>query len=139
MAVLEPVHVYELDRATSRLELTRINPTVQYAQVGPSGSGWYTWQNGNWFDTGGNWIENPDDVPAEYRERVAKNPPTVKMTGAPLVTKICQFCGETMNDSLIEQHYVEHVHTTLAQAGAITEKPETPEKPEKPEKRATRG
>ena len=44
----ENPHVMEMDRSTSRLELTRINPTRHFAHAGPSGMALYAWQNGKW-------------------------------------------------------------------------------------------
>ena len=64
---LEPVHVMEMDRSTSRLELKAINPTRQFVIGTPQGMGLYTWQCGVWYDTGGNEVAE-DEVPQRFRQ-----------------------------------------------------------------------
>src|SRR5262245_28665420 len=114
---LEDVHVMELDRATSRLEVTRINPTRQYAIVGPRGTAFYTWQNGKYYGAGGVPLDETE-VPPEFVKQIDLNPPTVTMHG-PAVTAVCRICGENMNSSEMENHLIGHVNATLQAAGAI--------------------
>ena len=128
--VLLPVNEYELDLATSRLEETRENPTRTFASIPmaidangvnrPIGTaGYYTWQNGHWFDTGGNWIQDENDVPQHARDQIAANRPVGRQTRGPAVTAVCQFCAEQMNSSEMEAHLVAHMQETLRAAGQI--------------------
>jgi hypothetical protein len=121
---LEDVHVLELDRATSRLELRRINPTRGFMKVPldeqgrpTSSAALYIWQNGKWFGAGKEEIE-ADFVPQKFRDEIKANPVTVKGEG-PAVTATCQFCGKNMNSSEMESHLVEHVHQTMQAAGNV--------------------
>lgn len=135
---LEPVHVMEMERSTSRLELVRVNPTKCYATA-DGGTSFYTWQNGHWFDTGGNWIQDESVIPAAAKEDIRINPPSVKaLPGTPDVTETCRFCGDTMNSSDIQQHMLEHINETLQLAGTMAPPadPVPPELPEKPAKRS---
>lgn len=119
MPVLEPVHIYEHDRSTSRLELVKINPTREFCVYdrGGRGYGLYTWQNGNWFDTGRNWIENPNrDVPQKFRDEIEQNPVTVSTVG-PKIVWTCRHCNETMNQSEQETHLMGHLSAQLSSAG----------------------
>lgn len=124
MPVLEPVHIYEHDRSTSRLELIRVNPTREFCSYdrGGRGYGLYTWQNGNWFDTGRNWIQNPEQVvPQQFRDEIEKNPVSVSTVG-PAITAVCKYCHEKMNSSEMEQHLLGHLHQAMAQAGKTENK-----------------
>jgi len=131
MAEMLPIHEYEIDRATSRLELVRHNPTRSIAVKTSRGSAFITWQNGKWFDTGQNEIADPflaippdlvDPVDlVEFRafvERMKTDPPTGKQTGGPVVTGTCQICGDVMNDSDLNDHYLKHYRDTIANAGS---------------------
>lgn len=126
MPTLEDIYVQEMDRATSRLETIRINPTRKFIKVAlhPDGR-WagapalYWWQNGNWFDTGGNPLDE-SQVPPEFVAEIAANPVTVTNTKGPAVTAVCKFCQEKMNQSEMEQHLIDHMNKTLAEAGRVT-------------------
>jgi hypothetical protein len=137
MPELLPVAEMEIDRATSRLETTKLNPTRSFAKITDRGMALFTWQNGHWFDTGSNWIPDPDaTVPPEFRREIAEHPVTAGIASGPTVTKVCKFCGEEKNASDIDEHYIEHVNTAMAQAGAVSPDsvppPATLTKPEKP-------
>jgi hypothetical protein len=139
---LEPVHVMEMDRSTSRLELVRINPTRQFLKGTDNGMSLYTWQNGDWYDTGGNPM-SPDAVPAEFRAEIAANPVSVATAGAPMVAASCRICGDKMNTSEMEEHLLGHVHSVMQQAGAIQAAtdaipPPPPEPPSRLEERRRR-
>lgn len=131
--MLEPVHVLEMDRATTRMEVVRINPTRSFAKLGPSGIAVYTWQSGQWFDQGGQALA-PENVPEEYRAAMAATPVTVTVRG-PAVVATCDFCGERMNQSEKEAHLIAHLRnatglTTLPPLDhPSTPPPEVPEAP----------
>lgn len=112
---LKPVHEKEIDRASGRQVLTRINPTRTFLFAAQSGMAGYTCQNGQWFGISGNEM-NPEDVPQEFRSAIADNPVRVVQKG-PAVTETCQFCGESMNASAMKDHYVSHVRNTLEHTG----------------------
>lgn len=119
MAELRPVHEMEMDRATSKLELVRTNPTRQFLLSTENGMALYTWQNGHWFDTGGQWIQEPEkEVPLKFRTEIEAVPVSAGSAVGPAVTAVCKFCSEQMNQSEIEQHYIQHVTQAMAQAGA---------------------
>jgi hypothetical protein len=120
---LEPVHVLELDRATSKMELVRINPTRTFLEATPSGMASYTWQNGQWFGQGGQPMAEAE-VPQAFRDELAAHPIVVETRG-PAVTATCQFCGETMNRSALEVHLIAHVRDTLGKAGSTAPEAET--------------
>jgi hypothetical protein len=119
---LEPVHVLEVDRATGKMELVRINPTRTWLEATSSGMASYTWQNGQWFQGGQPMPE--DEVPQVCRDALAANPVVVETRG-PAVTATCQFCGETMNRSALEAHLIAHVRDTLGKAGSAAPEAET--------------
>jgi hypothetical protein len=158
MPTFEDVNVMEMDRATSRLEEVRENPTRTFLHVPldatgrPCGShGIYHWQNGHWFDTGFNWIADPDQtVPQRFRDEIAADRPMGRIKDGPQVTWSCPYCQETMNFSQSNLHLVTHMNEMLEAAGRIapadviakpttttttTTNPPTP-KPEKPDKAA---
>jgi len=115
MAVLEPVHVLEMDRATNRMEVTKINPTRSYSMLTDRGIATYTWQNGHYFGQGGQ--EVPAElVPQEFRDLMRERPVVIAERG-PNVVWSCEFCGETMNRSEKDDHLIAHVRNTLAAAG----------------------
>ena len=116
MAEYLPIAEMEIDRATSRLETTRLNPTRIFAKNTDRGAAFYHWQNGNWFGTGGNSIEEAL-VPQEFRDEIEKNPVTSGTVTGPAVVKICRQCGEQMNAADLDDHYVEHVRVAMAAAG----------------------
>jgi len=137
MPTLLPVNEYELDLATSRLEERRENPTRVFVTIPlatdaagvtrPIGTaGYYTWQNGNWFDTGGNYIADENQVPEFARKEIEANRPVGRVTRGPAVTAVCQFCGDQMNSSEMEAHLVAHMQETLRAAGQIADKGERP-------------
>lgn len=123
-AVYQDVFIQEMDRATSRLETVRINPTREflYVDIDPVTGKWsgspalYTHQNGQWFDTGRNPIPE-DQVPQKFRDEIEANPVTVTNVKGPNVTAVCKFCKQEMNDSEMNQHLVQHVEQTLKAAG----------------------
>ena len=117
MAEYLPIAEMEIDRATSRLETTRLNPTRIFAKNTDRGAAFYHWQNGNWFGTGGNSIEEAL-VPEEFRAEIAANPVTSGTVTGPTVVKVCKFCGEQMNAAELDEHYVAHVNTAMQAAGA---------------------
>jgi hypothetical protein len=131
----EDVFIQELDRATSRLETTRINPTREFLKVdlGPDGK-WtgspalYTWQNGHWYDTGRNEIPE-DHVPQKFRDEIAANPVQVTFAGGPEVTATCDICKVTMNQSEMNGHLLEHYRTVMHQAGSSVPPPVTKGEP----------
>jgi hypothetical protein len=126
MAHLEPVHVLEPDRATTKMICTRINPTRQFAELGPTGMALYTWQNGLWFNQGG--VEIPaDEVPEQYRQAMRDRPIVITPDG-PAIVWACEFCGDKMNSSEKEQHLIGHIRGTFANAGA----PQSPQPPAPP-------
>jgi len=129
--VLEPVHVLELDRASMKMEVVRINPTRHFAHMSPTGAALFTWQNGHWFGTGGQWIENPDDVPEAYRQTMAEVPVIISTSG-PAVVAVCEFCGAKMNRAEKEAHLIEHVRKTMADAGTPQAPAPTPAPPPEP-------
>lgn len=118
---LEPVHVMEMDLSTSRLELTKINPTRQWFVE----RALYQWQNGHYYDGAGNPL-SADEVPAHIREDVRVNPVRVTITGAPEVTKNCTICGESMNSGAWDEHMVKHVHDAMQTIGQSTLPPTAP-------------
>ena len=131
MPHLEDIHIMEMDRATSKLEVVRKNPTRQFVKMTDRGMALYTWQNGHYFDTGGNYIPNPDEtVPVEFRRQIEENPVTMRDEHAVKVAWTCKFCGVTMNDSEQENHLIEHVNATLQAAGRVgppaTSQPQAP-------------
>jgi hypothetical protein len=135
---LENVHIMEIDRATSRLELVRVNPTRGFMHVELDAQGhWlsspaqYTWQCGVWYDTGGNEITDLETIPKRFRDEIEANPVTAGQAAGPAVTAVCKFCGEKMNQSDMEQHYIAHVTQAMAQAGKSTP-PTTPDKLSEP-------
>jgi hypothetical protein len=125
MPVLEDIYIQEMDRATSKLEVIRINPTRKFMKVplAPDGH-WigspalYWWQNGCWFDTGGNPLAE-SEVPPEFVAEIAANPVTVTQLAGPAVTAVCRFCHTKMNQSEMEAHLIEHMNATLKAAGSI--------------------
>jgi hypothetical protein len=119
---LEPVHVLELDRATGKMELVRINPKRTWLEATPSGMASYTWQNGQWFQ--GDQPMPEAEVPQACRDALAADPVVVETRG-PAVTATCQFCGETMNRSALEVHLIAHVRDTLGKAGSAAPEAET--------------
>ena len=136
MAEMLPIHEYEIDRATSRLELIRHNPTRSIAVKTTRGSAFITWQNGKWFDTGENEIADPyDAIPQDlvdpvdlkafkaFVERTKTDPPTGKRQSGPVVTGTCKICGDVMNDSDLNEHYLKHYHDTVEQAGTLVPPP----------------
>jgi hypothetical protein len=129
MAHLEPVHVLEMDRATAKMHVTRINPTRSFAHLGPSGMALYTWQNGVWFDQGGQPVDEAI-VPEAYRAVMAATPIVITEHG-PAIVWSCEFCGDRMNNSEKESHLVEHVRETLRTAG-------TPQPPRPKDAKPTR-
>ena len=114
---LEPVHVLELDRATSRLELTGINPTREWLEATDRGMARYVWQNGQWYGTGGEEI-TADVVPEFAKAELEASPVTVTSEG-PKVSATCKFCGWKGNTSAYESHLIEHVHETMQAAGTV--------------------
>jgi len=116
-AELENVHVYELDRSTTRLEMIRKNPTRSFAESTERGMALYTWQNGQWFGTGGAAIPE-ESVPEKYRQRIAENPVVFRSEGAS-ITATCRICSLTMNSSEMEEHLLRHVEDTMRAAGTI--------------------
>lgn len=120
MPELLPIAEMEIDRATSRLETTKLNPTRTYAMNTSRGSAFYTWQNGYWFGSGG--AEIPEaDVPEQFRAELAANPVTSGTTTGPTVVKVCKFCGEQMNAADIDEHYIGHVNAAMQAAGSKPE------------------
>jgi hypothetical protein len=117
MAEYLPIAEMEIDRATSRLETTKLNPTRIYSMTTDRGAAFFHWQNGNWFGTGGNSIEE-SVVPQEFRDDIAKNPVTAGVISGPTVVKVCKFCGEEMNAADLDEHYVGHVNAAMQAAGA---------------------
>lgn len=117
---LEPVHVMEMDRSTSRLELTRVNPTRVFLVGGPTGLGIYTWQNGKWYDTGEQEVVDVSTVPQHCRDEIEANRPAVTTAG-PTVTWTCKLCNYTGNVSETESHMLRHVDETMKAAGRIEE------------------
>lgn len=130
MAVLEPVHVLEQDRATAKMELTKINATRSFAQLGPTGTVVWTWQNGKWFGVGGQEVP-AEIVPEEFRLCI-RDYPVVITTQGPTVVTTCEFCGETMNRSEKEAHLIAHVRNTLGATGALPPANPSPPKEEDP-------
>jgi hypothetical protein len=136
---LEPIHVLTMDRATSRLELTGINPTRQFmfVQIDPATGRWasspalYWWQNGKWYDTGEQEITDLDSIPQKFRDEIEANPVTATVHG-PTVAAVCKYCGDKRNQSDMEAHLVAHMDATLKAAGSVTAEP-APSTPE-PEK-----
>jgi len=126
MAHLEPVHVLEMDRATTRMEVVRINPTRSFSQLGATGIATYTWQNGRWFGQGGQEI-SAELVPQEFRDCMRDHPVVIAERG-PNVVWVCEFCGEPMNRSEKDDHLIAHVRDTLAKAGTA-EVPKLEERP----------
>jgi len=129
MAQLEPVHVLERDRATDRMVVTRINPTRTFVDRGPNGNRTFTWQNGVWFDQGGQSMD-ADVVPKEYRDVMASHPVVIEQFG-PEIIWTCEFCDQTMNSAEKDTHLVQHVRDALGKAGT----PQTPT-PREPPKRS---
>ena len=117
---LEPVHVMEMDRSTSRLELTRVNPTRVFLVGGATGLGIYTWQNGKWYDTGEQEVRDVESIPAHCRAEIEANKPSVVAAG-PTVTWTCKLCNYTGNVSETEAHMLRHVDETMKAAGRIDE------------------
>jgi len=112
-------HEYELDRATSRLELIRENPQRSWIVATDRGAVIYTWQGGKWYDTGFNEIQDPEaEVPEQFRAWIAADPPRGTETGGPAVTAFCKICGETMNRSELNQHQLDHYYALQKQTGA---------------------
>jgi len=132
MPTLLPVNEYELDLATSRMEETRENPTRTFVSIPmavdamgvnrPIGTaGYYTWQNGHWFDTGGNWIQDEMQVPEFARQMIEANRPVGRVQHGPTVTWNCPVCNEQMNQSESNAHLIAHYAEMKAQAGSIVE------------------
>ena len=123
---LEDICIQEMDRATSRLEVVRYNPTRQFlaVELQEDGRHWagspalYQWQNGEWYDTGGNPLD-PSMVPEKFRKEIEDTPVTVTNARGPAVTAVCRFCSEKMNSSEMEQHLIKHVQDTMQQAGSL--------------------
>lgn len=133
MARLEPVHVLELDRATAKMECTRINPTRSFSLLGERGIATYTWQNGKWFGQGGMEID-ANLVPQEFRDAMRDHPIVIAERG-PNVVWTCEFCGQQMNRSEKDDHLIAHVRDTLAAAGT----PQTVKPEERPRARSAAG
>jgi len=129
MPYQEP-HQYEIDRATSKNELVKVIPTRHFLSVPLSADGhWtgspalYRYQLGVWYDTGGNEITDPErDVPERFRKEIAEIPLEANLGTGPAVTGKCKICGEEMNDSALNEHYLKHYHDTVARAGELGEK-----------------
>ena len=128
MARLEPVHVLELDRATSKMEVVRINPTRSFSAMGEFGALSYTWQNGKWFGQGGQEIDAAE-VPQEYLDAMRATPVVIADRG-PKVVWTCEFCGQSMNNSEKDEHLIGHVRDTLAAAGKPPQPPKLENHPE---------
>jgi hypothetical protein len=124
MAMLEPVHVLEQDRATAKMECTKINPTRSWAFRGEGGYVMFTYQNGKWFGTSGMEMDAAL-VPEECKQAVKDYPVTVETRG-PAVVKVCEFCGEQMNRSEMDEHLVKHVREALAATGTVPKESKTP-------------
>jgi len=135
MAVLEPVNVMEMDRATSQLAEVHENPTRVFLHVplAPDGIHWagtpaqYIWQNGHWFDTGGNEMDE-QEVPQKFRDEIAANRPAGRIQRGPSVTWACDYCGQTMNASESNAHLQQHMKDLIASAGPVP-KPLESERP----------
>jgi hypothetical protein len=121
---LQPIYIYEHDRATSRLELRMIHPTRGFMKMPldeqgrPSGSAaLYTWQNGKYHGQDGQEIDE-SFVPEKFKAEIEANPVNVTSIG-PIVETACKFCGIKRNSSQMEAHLIEHVHETMRAAGSI--------------------
>src|SRR5262245_9688788 len=121
---LEDIFIQEMDRATSRLETVKINLDRQFLAVPLTEDGhWagspalYHWQNGFWYDTGGNPLDE-SEVPEHCRQQIEANPPTVQSLPGPTVTAVCRICKAKMNQSEIEQHYLDHYNASVLAAGS---------------------
>jgi hypothetical protein len=128
MAFLEPVHVMEMDRATQKMVCVRVNPTRTYARVGPYGTSFITWQNGQWYGAGGTPLADAD-VPEEYAADLAAHPVRIEEDGPAVIVR-CDICREPMNRSLMEQHLITHVRDAMALAGTTRVTPGPPPAPE---------
>jgi len=143
---LEDIYIHEIDRATSRLETVRINKDRQFIMVPLGEDGrWtgspalYHWQNGEWYDTGGNPLD-PSQVPEKFRKEIEDNPVRVATVGSPIVTETCKYCGWKGNTSEYGDHVLQHADEFLKQAGKIEQKPENPkDRPEKNDANRLRG
>src|SRR5262249_21242702 len=102
MPTLLPVKEYEIARETSRLEETRENPTRVFVSIPlatdaagvtrPIGTaGYYTWQNGHWFDTGGNYIADENHEPQFARDEIAAKRPVWRRSWGPAAAAVWQF------------------------------------------------
>lgn len=112
MPQLRDVHETEMDRATGRMVVTRVNPTRDYLQAAERGTVVYRWQNGHWFDPHSKALLRDEDVPLEFRQSVLDNPVKVPNHG-PVVTKVCQVCNEELNASEMDDHLLGHVQSLL--------------------------
>jgi len=121
-------HEFEIDRATSRLELVRENPEVSFGMWNERGAAWYRYQLGHWYDTGFNEITNLDEIPQWCKDAVAKNPPRGSRSFGPTVTDVCRICGDEMNASDLNDHYLDHYNRMKDDAGTLLATPAVPTK-----------
>jgi len=134
MAQMLPIHEYEIDRATSRLELIRHNPTRSIAIKTTRGTAFISWQNGKWYDTGYNEIADPthaippdlvapEDLAAykAFLDGIKNDPPTGQRGDGPVVTSVCKICGDVMNESELNDHAIAHYRELEAQQRLVAD------------------
>jgi hypothetical protein len=116
---LRQPHEWQVDERTRRRKIVRTNPTLE---LRANGQPTVKWQNGEWYDGGGNLL-SPEEVaalPPEYHDRAADYARRCKTIAAdgPVVMQTCEFCPEgaqAIPSNQRAQHLAEHVRTGRAE------------------------
>ena len=123
MSVLLPAYETQLDRATGKLGVTKINPMQTFMSMDSMGIHSYSYQFGEWFAGAEAGAPSCDAsiVPEEYRKLVQKYPVQAEHTGANVV-EACKYCNEKMNASALKDHIIGHMDEFMKGAGRPSEK-----------------
>lgn len=116
---LQPTEVHDIDKVTGKLKVVRGNPTRGYLVMGEHGLTHYYFQDGQYFRGPNECDEN--QVPKEFRDEIAAHPLTSETEPGVLVVKTCPLCGEKLNASAMEQHYLGHAQDRMSMIGRPVE------------------
>ena len=116
---LLPVEEHDLDRVSGKLVVSRARPTRGYAIKSDVGFSVYWYQDGQYFS--GELECDESEVPAGFREQMAKCPLTVDVDRGVKVTEKCKYCKVEMNHSLMAAHVIEHMDDMMKHLGSQEE------------------